>query len=140
MRYIICMVIKRQTIQGAARAIAVRVGSKWAAVVDHGQAGATGTRQGCWCEDAAGGWGVSRSDPERAVKECARPSLYPSRKAAYESVDPLGEMEHSFIEPMSAAAALGARGGAAGTGESKRRGTDHYREMAKRSAAKRRKR
>lgn len=37
----------------------------------------------------------------------------------------------------AAAAILGARGGKAGTGSAKRRAIEHYREMAKKSAASR---
>jgi len=74
------------------RAIAVRVGRKWAAVVDYGQAGGVG-RKGCWCEDAAGGWGLSHQDPVTAVRACVRPLLYSRQADALEAVDPLAEME-----------------------------------------------
>jgi hypothetical protein len=96
------------------RVEAVRVGSRWAAVVDYGQQGGTGSRQGCWCEDAAGGWGIG-STPEGSVAACSKPVLYASRMAALEA--------HGAAPDRAsrAAALLGRKGGQAGTGASKRR-------------------
>lgn len=59
-------------------------------------------------------------------------ATYATKRAALESI-------REDKARSSAAAALGARGGSAGTGDAKRRGTDHYREMARRSAVTRRK-
>lgn len=115
------------------RAIAVKVGRRWAAVLDYGQAG-TG-RQGCWCEDAAGGWGVSRLDPTTAVRECVRSRLYATQADALDDVDPLGEMDRTTIAGDSPAAAMGR----AGKGAAKVRGdAEHYRALAVKSAAVRR--
>lgn len=65
--------------------VAVKVGSRWAAVTDYDALaveagrlpGSSGHRSGCWCEDAAGGWGTGRN-PSQAVGACGRPVTYAS--------------------------------------------------------------
>ena len=77
------------------QAVAVRFGPRaWAAVTAYGNHGGTG-RSGYWCEDREGGWGTSTYSPRKAVQMCARPVMYRSRRAAWEAIDPAGEM-HRF--------------------------------------------
>ncbi|OFW63860.1 MAG: hypothetical protein A2Y74_01470 [Actinobacteria bacterium RBG_13_63_9] len=66
------------------KVITVKVGSRWAAVVDYGRGGA-GRRSGYWCDDAAGGWGVSRRSAEDAIRQCVRPVVYRTRRGALEA-------------------------------------------------------
>jgi hypothetical protein len=66
-----------------AQAIAIKIGSRWIAVVDYGQRSIG--RSGCWCEDALGGWGVG-SIPLEAVDQCAKPRTYRTRHAALEAI------------------------------------------------------
>ena len=63
----------------------VRVGRHWALVHCHPTTGGIG-RQGWWCEDAAGGWGISGEGPARAVEMCIRSVVFRSKKEALESV------------------------------------------------------
>ncbi len=51
------------TMTRAHRHACIRVGRQWT-LVTYYWTGGNGNRGGWWCEDAAGGWGISRRGPE----------------------------------------------------------------------------
>ena len=61
---------------------AVKVGSRWTAVVEYCHHGGSGCRQGYWCSDQLGGWGVSDRGPDEAVAQTGEPVLFRSKRAA----------------------------------------------------------
>lgn len=68
--------------------VIVPVGSRMAVVIDYDAVaieagrlpGSAGHRSGCWCADTRGGWGVGPT-PEAAVRQCARPVTYRTKRA-----------------------------------------------------------
>jgi hypothetical protein len=66
--------------------IIIQRGSRYIAVADYGCRGGIG-RQGYWCADKKGGWGVSSKNAYAAIDQCVMPITYRSIKKAREALE-----------------------------------------------------